>query len=204
MRNALATTTGSLESDWKMGYAYSGRPIIEKGPASNAGLRISLSHSGPITVAAVTDAESVGVDIELLRERRYGQIAEYLKWSTFVPEVPTDMAQNQFFHLWTLWEACLKATPDANLLRPTAAFCALAPQAIVGHPTRLEGGAWHAESWVNPDYFWLTVVHDAQQPAALRIIAAERENHTETNIFGPRPLLSGVSGHASNGIISSH
>lgn len=185
---ALATTTGSCETDWRLGYADSGRPVVEHGPPGVATLAVSLSHSGPIAVVAVSDCATLGVDVEVMRARRYGRIAEYLEWPTVVP---ADPSPDQFFHLWTLWEACLKTTADAQLLRPAAAFLALAPHTDAGHPTRVASDNWHATSWVRPERFWLTVVTGTPGTNDVRIIAVDRPGNTLDDLLGPSSNFRG-------------
>jgi phosphopantetheinyl transferase len=187
---ALAATTASCAADWGLGYANSGRPIIEYGPPGIARLGISLSHSGSIAVVAISDCATLGVDVEVIRARRYGRIAEYLDWPAIAPGVPADPSPDQFFHLWTLWEASLKTMPDARLLRPAAAFLALAPQTDAGHPARIASDNWHATSWVRPDRFWLTVVTDAPTPNDVRIMAADRPGKTPNELLGPSAGIS--------------
>jgi phosphopantetheinyl transferase len=197
--SALAATTGSCAVDWRLGYADSGRPIIEHGPPGVTELGISLSHSGPIAVAAVTDCATLGVDVEVMRKRRYRQIAEYLDWSSYAPGLPTDPSPNQFFHLWTLWEACLKAAPEAQLLQPAAAFLALGPLTDAGCPAQLTSDNWRALSWVRPDRFWLTVVTDTPGPADVRLIAADGPGKTLDDLMGPISTLRNTSACASIG-----
>jgi hypothetical protein len=107
--------------------------------------------------------------------------------------VPANPSPDQFFHLWTLWEASLKTMSDGLLLRPAAAFLALAPHADAGRPARIVSDDWHATSWVRPDRFWLTVVTDAPAPNDLRIIAANRPSHILDDLLGPSDRI-GIGG----------
>lgn len=186
---ALAATTRSCETDWRLGYAESGRPVVEQSPRGIAKFSISLSHSGSITAVAISDCETLGVDVEVIRSRGYSQITEYLDWPIVAPGVPANPSPDQFFHLWTLWEASLKSMSDAVLLRPAAAFLALAPHADAGRPARIVNDDWHATSWVRPDRFWLTVVTDAPAPDDLSIIAADRPDDIPDDLLGPNDYI---------------
>ncbi|MBQ1528672.1 MAG: 4'-phosphopantetheinyl transferase superfamily protein [Clostridia bacterium] len=71
---------------------------------------ICLSHSGPVTVLAVSD-DPVGVDLEHVTEER-PSIANRFFPESFRQELEDAPAEERtltFFHLWTRLEAALKA-----------------------------------------------------------------------------------------------
>lgn len=80
-----------------------GKPFIPGGPEFN------ISHSEEMVVLAVTESESIGIDIEKIRAVNIDD------FSQFVPEVANlpkqydaDHVHHMFFDCWTKKEAVLK------------------------------------------------------------------------------------------------
>ncbi|MGE0279972.1 MAG: 4'-phosphopantetheinyl transferase superfamily protein [Rhizobiaceae bacterium] len=120
---------GVAPADWRFSRNQYGRPAIEN--AIDAPLDFNLSHTTGCAVLAVSRLPCVGVDVEWLGRqldaldlaRRFFAYAE-------VAALPNDPAgrDRQFFQLWTLKEAFVKAR-GKGLVLPLDSFC-------IGFPTR--------------------------------------------------------------------
>lgn len=100
---------------------------LERGEHGQLTLRkdprhICLSHSGPVTVLAVSDAP-VGVDLEHLRDIPDAIVRRFFPESfrTELEAAPEDAKPETFFRLWTRLEAALKAD-GRGLTAPRAEF----------------------------------------------------------------------------------
>lgn len=84
--------------------------IIEKSKPKfkNSDLYFSISHSNNV-VAVVFDDYDIGLDIELMKNRDFNSISEYLNLSVKNPDKKT------FYKLWTRFEAQYKSKKQ-NLL----------------------------------------------------------------------------------------
>lgn len=91
------------------GHPAHGKPYVEDAP----GFSFNVSHSGPVAVVAVAHGAEVGVDVEMVRARRYLDrlaarvltVTELDAWRV-LPE-PERLAA--FLRHWTAREAYLKA-----------------------------------------------------------------------------------------------
>jgi phosphopantetheinyl transferase len=165
---AVGRATGTNPDVWRVRHEDSGRPVIQSFVEDMIGPAISLSDTGGYTVVAVSDFPAVGIDIEIVRPRQYAKIAEYLHWRSFAPNFPAEPEANEFFHFWTLWEAGMKASPAANLLRPSDPFRALADRVTAGMPAEVENSGWYSRSWVLPDELWMTLIARSESNNAAR------------------------------------
>jgi 4'-phosphopantetheinyl transferase len=108
LRDLLACDRGYPASDWRLAERAGGKPILVTldGPSA---IDVSLSHSGTLAAAAITDLGAIGVDIEYRApSRSFSEIAEY----AFGPQ-ERRLAQSggprAFYRIWTLREALAKA-----------------------------------------------------------------------------------------------
>ena len=107
LRRLLADAAGVAPAALQIDIDARGKP----GLASHPGLEFNLSHSANYIAIAITQGLKVGVDVEYLRRRNnIAEIArrffsaseyEYLQYSDFAPA--------DFYTLWTLKEAYVKA-----------------------------------------------------------------------------------------------
>jgi 4'-phosphopantetheinyl transferase len=80
-----------------------GKPFIPGGP------EFSISHSGDAVVLAVTDAGTVGVDIEKIRTVNIEDYSRYLpEVANLHEKYDIDRVNDIFFNCWTQKEAVLK------------------------------------------------------------------------------------------------
>ena len=68
----------------------------------------SISHSGNLVVLAF-DKNKIGIDAELLKDRNYSKILKY--FGIF----QTDISQEEFYKIWTVYEAEYKSETNKNL-----------------------------------------------------------------------------------------
>lgn len=111
-RRILAGCLQAPVSRIRFGAAEAGRPFLSEPPCSE--IDFNLSHSGRLTVLAVTRGGRVGIDVELTTvERDFEGIAagffspsEYDRWSTVEAADRTAL----WYRTWTRREAYVKAT----------------------------------------------------------------------------------------------
>jgi 4'-phosphopantetheinyl transferase len=99
----------------RLAFSYSarGKPQLAA-PVAGRSLHFNLAHSEALVVYAVSRAQEVGIDVELIRPvREAEEIAaqffsegEFAKWHS----LPNDRKTEAFFNCWTRKEACLKST----------------------------------------------------------------------------------------------
>jgi 4'-phosphopantetheinyl transferase len=132
----------------------SGKPRVT-GPAASLGARFNVSHSGDLLAIAVCRDDEVGVDVERLDERLLPDV-EAIARRHFVPDEQRSLAGSlparrlaEFFRMWTLKEAVLKAV-GAGLSQPLTRVAVPAPRAHyrIGWPvesgeTTLDARHWH-------------------------------------------------------------
>lgn len=112
LRLILGAYLGQPGKDLEFVYGPSGKPELASG-TELGGLHFNLSHSGDWLALAVARDVAVGVDIEQRRElKRAGDLARRY----FSPREAEHLAalaeperSAQFFKLWTVREACIKA-----------------------------------------------------------------------------------------------
>ncbi len=91
-----------------------GKPFLEQGSSSRPP-SFNLSHSRDLALYAFTLAGEVGVDLESLDRPRLDPDAVAKRFFSpgeyrYLLEAPPERKHEIFFRLWTLKEACLKAT----------------------------------------------------------------------------------------------
>jgi len=174
LRLALAHHFATDPADWQLGRAATGARIVTSGPLATP--QLSLSHSGDLLVAAVSDGNggSIGVDVERPRQRRYAAIARHLGWSPSLWAQAGAPTQEEFLHLWTLWEALLKSMPHAAFADVRRVFANQVGQVRAGAVGVVHGNAWSARSWQCSGRYWLSVVAGSAQIPAIRSFRVDR------------------------------
>jgi len=108
LRDLLEREVGCRASAWQLTENADGKPILvtSKGPS---GIDVSMSHSGWLAAAAITDLGAIGVDIEFRDPARpISEIAAY----AFGPQEKQAVQCGgvaDFYRIWTLREALAKA-----------------------------------------------------------------------------------------------
>ncbi len=126
LRSILGRYLGESPRDVSIGYAASGKPLLESGD-----LCFNLAHSGQLTLIAVTREDEIGVDVE--RIRPIDQAHEIAARNFHPAERDTLRAADAaslpatFMRCWTRKEAVLKAI-GAGLGYPLDAFDVLTSQ----------------------------------------------------------------------------
>ncbi len=104
LRETLQRFTKTRASDHEIVVDERGKPHCKNGPA------LSIAHSGPFIVCAVSDSETIGVDIELSdRPRNSARIARHYFSAAEAAWLKTQN-EDRFYMLWVLKEAWLKAS----------------------------------------------------------------------------------------------
>jgi phosphopantetheinyl transferase len=158
LRLGLAHLTGTALLDWQIGRSAAGGPIIQQSQVTQNHLHLSLSHSGNYLVAGICNAAPIGVDIERHRNRRFTEIAEHLEWPGVVRDPPGSLQADGFYHLWTLWEAAIKACSTEPATLAAAVFNSIMSGLAAGTPNARSTQDWFARSWQCPGNFWLSVI----------------------------------------------
>jgi len=111
-RHALSRHAQVPLAEWRFSVGPYGR-LEPAAPAHEPRLRFSLSHAAGVVACAVAEEVAVGVDVELVDERRAD---EALAKRFFAPAEVRDLLalpaierSRRFFEHWTLKEAYLKA-----------------------------------------------------------------------------------------------
>lgn len=124
VRGLLSHHTGRPAQEWRFSVGAHGKPEVICPPGLPR-LRLNLSHTRGMAVAAVTVDNDVGIDVEWL-ERTVD--ADLMAERVFAPKerlvlaaVPTAAKAEVFLTFWTLKEAYVKAI-GKGLSQPLAAF----------------------------------------------------------------------------------
>jgi 4'-phosphopantetheinyl transferase len=156
LRERLAAYGGIGPAEVAIAEGPTGKPEAR----APAGVELSVAHSGGLVVLAFA-REPVGVDVEAIRPRadvdalaaRFFAASEH----DAVRRAPDPLAA--FLELWTVKEACLKAT-GAGLAGLATVAVSLAP----GGPavSVAGGGAWTAKTFCPAPGYVAAVVHRAR------------------------------------------
>ncbi|MDA8019285.1 MAG: 4'-phosphopantetheinyl transferase superfamily protein [Thermoanaerobaculia bacterium] len=150
--------------------ASGGKPFLER-ESNDADLRFNLSHSSDLALLAVTLGREVGIDVERLNPK-----AETTRLARrfFAPEERdalehsgSDQHVADFFRVWTLKEAYLKAV-GTGLGRSLSSF-AVAPRGT--DPRLLRSDAGDEEDWL---FECLEVAPENGQSFAGALVASTR------------------------------
>jgi len=108
LEDLLELVAGGPLSRWQVTRNYDGKPTLVNSDGQSA-IEISLSHSGPLALAGITDLGEIGVDLEFRTPRR--SISEIAAFA-FGPQEQRAVESaglGAFFRIWTLREALAKA-----------------------------------------------------------------------------------------------
>jgi len=171
LRLALAHHFNTKPSAWQIGRAANGARVVTIGPGPLPAL--SVTHSGDWLAVAVAPEGSIGVDIERPAPRNYAGIARHLGWPESLWESGSEPAQDDFLHVWTLWEALFKATPESSFDELRAALAGMVG-IRPGRASAIESPDWSGRSWRGMDGCWLSVVARPAQPVESRLRRVDR------------------------------
>jgi 4'-phosphopantetheinyl transferase len=112
LREILSSYLEMSPSQLHFSYGLHGKPYLGEGEGS-APLQFNVTHSEDLIVIAVTNACSLGIDVE--RVRPIPEF-EYIAGNFFstretaeLTALPNEQQQRAFYQIWTRKEACLKA-----------------------------------------------------------------------------------------------
>lgn len=166
LRTILSRYVGVPASTLSFAYGRQGKPRL----AMAGSLQFNLSHSGEIALLGVTHLQTVGIDVEQIRElpdmlgvaEHFFARAEYEQ----LLQLPTNRHPQAFFECWTRKEAYLKAIGE-GLTRPLDQFRVSfgdgqPPRllSVVGYPD--EAGQWSLKSVVPALNYIAAVIVPAQ------------------------------------------
>jgi 4'-phosphopantetheinyl transferase len=104
----LECMSGRPSSCWQVTRNQDGKPTLVTSDNQSA-IDVSLSHSGPRTLAGITDLGKIGVDLEHRAPRRsISEIAAYA-FGPLEQRVVESGGPGAFYRIWTLREALAKA-----------------------------------------------------------------------------------------------
>jgi 4'-phosphopantetheinyl transferase len=108
LADLLRLRLGVSTSPWKPARNQHGKPTLLS-PDGSSSMRVSLSHCGPLALAAITDLGEIGVDLEVRNPRR--SIIEIAAYAFGPTEHRTVLSGGlrSFYRIWTLREAFAKA-----------------------------------------------------------------------------------------------
>jgi 4'-phosphopantetheinyl transferase len=128
LRALLARATGSDPAGLRFTYAEHGKPALDPVSApwiQGPSLTFNVSHSNGMALYALARGREVGVDLELVQQRRTDQLARRY----FCPEEtgwieghPEDLRREAFYAIWCAKEAYQKAC-GLGLALGLSAFC---------------------------------------------------------------------------------
>jgi 4'-phosphopantetheinyl transferase len=95
-------------SHWQVTRNQDGKPMLVDSDGQSA-FEVSLSHSGPIVLAGITDLGKIGVDLEFQTpSRSISEIAAYA-FGQHEQTIVESAGPSAFYRIWTLREALAKA-----------------------------------------------------------------------------------------------
>lgn len=104
-----------------------GKPKLQGSPTGGPRLHFNVAHTGPVVVAAVSEAQPVGVDVEPnTRTVDAAALAERVLTAPERDRWQSRAASHRpaaFLHLWTCKEAFLKATGEGLHRAPKTVEC---------------------------------------------------------------------------------
>jgi hypothetical protein len=171
LRLALAHRFTSDPDEWQLARAATGARFVTHGPIEAA--RVSLSHTGDTMVAAVTADESIGVDLERPQPRRYAAIANHLNWPPSQWAEEGQPTQDEFLHLWTLWEALYKSESDAAYAVIRGVFAGQLNAIRAGTTGGVSGTEWSGQSWRSHHGEWLSFVTPSARIPAISLFQVD-------------------------------
>jgi len=184
LRLALAHHLDTETGVWQTGRAANGARIVTAGPGPVPA--VSVTHSGDLLAVSVAlagrhfggagdtgEAGGIGIDIERPRARSYAQIARHLDWPDSLWARSQAPTQDEFLHIWTLWEALFKALPGGSVHELRAALAA-AGGIRAGTAGNIGAAGWSGCSRRGPDGSWLSVVVQPAQSSVLRLFRVDR------------------------------
>jgi 4'-phosphopantetheinyl transferase len=141
LADMLRLQVGASTSDWALSKNHNGRPTL-LGSDGTGSMRLSVSHCGPLALAAITDLGEIGVDLEVRNPKRsICEIASY----AFGPreqQVVKSGGLRAFYRIWTLREAFAKARGlGFPILTDGRDYFADAPDSGIRQVT-IDGGQW--------------------------------------------------------------
>jgi len=153
LRLALSKQYGIPATDWRYARSYAGKPVIANMP-QDIDLRFSLSRTGGMVAVALAEGVEIGIDVE---EVDSGCDVMKLANAFFAPEEAVALNSlfadasaccTQFFALWTLKEAFVKAC-GRGLGQPLNSFVfSVDPIRLTLHDLKLKAvGTWHFAQW---------------------------------------------------------
>jgi 4'-phosphopantetheinyl transferase len=137
LRNALTAAGGLPAADWRFAIGPHGKPRIDPALGRDE-LSFNLSHTRGLVACAITTSAEIGIDVELMEQRRAGLdiAAHYFSAAEvkLLHAMPPAQQMQTFFRLWTLKEALIKTTGE-GLQRALDSFSfAFDPVAVAFHP----------------------------------------------------------------------
>ncbi len=147
LRQVLAAYTGLEPASLQFAQHPQGKPYL-----LNAPLAFNLSHSDELAVLAISQQRRLGVDVEQWRRpRNYLALAEHFfaaDESAWLRELADTEQATQFYRLWTLKEALLKAQ-GCGIANNLAQVCFAAQENTLRlHPSAsLNGQPLAAQDW---------------------------------------------------------
>lgn len=104
----MELVSGRPSSEWQVTRNQDGKPTLASSDGQSA-IDVSLSHSGTLALAGITDLGEIGVDLEYRAPRRsISEIASYA-FGPLEQQVLESFGQSAFYRIWTLREALAKA-----------------------------------------------------------------------------------------------
>ena len=127
--NYLSKDPGTLE----FAYNRHGKPHLPGAP-----LQFNLSHSGELTLIAITTASAIGVDVELIRDDlSIAALADAIlsdqELTAFREMSPTEQ-RTEFFRIWVIKEAYTKAIGKGLSIAPGSLEAQRLPARILDTP----------------------------------------------------------------------
>lgn len=172
---ALAHHLDTEPALWQIGRAANGARIVTQGPGPVP--LLSVTHSGDLLAVAVAaigqGSAGIGIDIEQPRPRSYAKIARHLGWPDSFWGVPQAPTQDEFLHVWTLWEALYKSMADGSRGDRRAALAA-AGHIRAGTSGGIAAANWSGCSRRGPEGCWLSVVSQPAGPFAFAMFRVDR------------------------------
>lgn len=166
LRDLLEREAPRGPSNWKLTEDGRGKPILITSDGANA-IDVSMSHSGCLAAAAITDLGAIGVDLEYSEPARsISEIANY----AFGPQERRAVQMGgaaDFYRIWTLREALAKACGIGfPMLADGRDYFAVAP-AAGSWVCVIDGHRWFFSADELPDGYAIAVAIALRAPTSL-------------------------------------
>jgi len=166
LKNGLSELSGTAFSLQQLQFPENSKPCCE------GRFDFNISHSGDIACCIISDSIKVGIDIECHRYVSAPTLKKFLsdsRYSEYLDHHRTENEQQQFFNLWTINEAVIKAANYGSIFNM--------------HEVKL--GQYSAQYQDHPWYYYPVKIVSAEDNNEYTCHIACSEQISDSELFNP-------------------